>query len=265
MNPQTETLTLDDGAITHVDFWGERGPTLLCVHGMTSSRKSWELLGLHLADRYRVVAYDQRGHGDSAGVAGPMTLARAQRDLENVAAYLDETPFALLGHSWGGAVVLLAGRSLSVEKVVAIDPMLHQAENRWYAEFLGDLAAIFAVSGQARADKVREEYAQSSQRDGERKVHAVATMDAGVIERLRDENAPADWDLRETVSAYPRPLLVAVAGSAESIIDPADLALLQARGGENVRVVVFDGQDHSLHRTDFEHFTTVLDEFLEAG
>jgi len=72
-------LALDDGAFTTVERWGERGPVVLAVHGMTSSRKSWERLARHLAGRFRVVAYDQRGHGDSAGIDGPMSLERGVR------------------------------------------------------------------------------------------------------------------------------------------------------------------------------------------
>jgi pimeloyl-ACP methyl ester carboxylesterase len=260
--PTTTAVTLDDGAVTHLDRWGESGPLLLCVHGMTSSRKSWERLALHLADRYRVVAYDQRGHGDSSGVTGPMTLARAQRDCENVVAHMCETPFALIGHSWGGAVVLLCGRRAPVEKIVAIDPMLRQCDDRWYSEFLEELAPLFALEGEARAEKVRHEYAQWPQIDRERKVHAVATMDARPIERLRDENSLSDWDLRATLVRYPRPLLVAVAQQSESIISASDLQLVRERGGPNVQTVVFENQGHSLHRTDFERFVRVLEEFL---
>jgi pimeloyl-ACP methyl ester carboxylesterase len=261
---QSETLqiALDDGAMTHVDRWGNAGPLLVCVHGMTSSRKSWERLALQLADRYRVVSYDQRGHGDSSQIVGPMTLARGRRDLENVVTALGETPYALLGHSWGGAVVLLGGRTIPVAKVVAIDPMLRQCSDLWYAEFLDDLAPIFALQGEARAAKVRADYAQWPEIDRERKIHAVATMDAGPVARLRDENAPTDWDLRITIADYPRPLLMAIADQSESIIEAADLELIRTRGGMNVQTIVFENQGHSLHRTDFEHFMQVLGGFL---
>lgn len=262
VQPETTAVMLDDGVLTQLDRWGASGPLLLCVHGMTSSRKSWERLALRLADRYRVVAYDQRGHGDSSGVTGPMTLARAQRDCENVVAHLREMPLALIGHSWGGAVVIRSGRTMPVEQVVAIDPMLRQCDDRWYAEFLDELAPLFALEGEARAQKVRHEYAQWPQIDRERKVHAISTMDAGPIERLRDENSSSDWDLRETLARYPRRLLVAVAQQSESIINAPDLELLRDRGGPNVQAIVFENQGHSLHRTDFDRFVRVLEEFL---
>jgi hypothetical protein len=35
------------------------------LHGGNQSSHSWDLVSLHLADRYHVYALDQRGHGDS--------------------------------------------------------------------------------------------------------------------------------------------------------------------------------------------------------
>ena len=104
----TSRVQLDDGTSTTIERWGTKGPVMLCVHGMTSSRRSWERVGQRYGDRFRVVAYDQRGHGDSAAVTGPMSLERAVGDLRNVAASIGGAA-VLLGHSWGGAVVIRAG------------------------------------------------------------------------------------------------------------------------------------------------------------
>ena len=38
---------------------------ILLLHGGNQSAHSWDLVSLHLADRYHVFALDQRGHGDS--------------------------------------------------------------------------------------------------------------------------------------------------------------------------------------------------------
>ena len=40
-------------------------PTVLLLHGGNQSAHSWDLVSLALADRYHVLALDQRGHGDS--------------------------------------------------------------------------------------------------------------------------------------------------------------------------------------------------------
>ncbi len=256
------TVALDDGASTIVEQWGENGPLILCVHGMTSSRKSWERTALHLRDGFRVIAYDQRGHGDSAGVVGPMTIGRAVRDLENVASALGETPYALLGHSWGGAVVILGGRALPVERVVAIDPGLRQLTRLWYREMLEEITPMLALHGAARDAYVREDYAAWPEIDRERKVHAVATMTLEPIERLRDENTDESWNLMPALVGYPKPLLLALADADESIVDAVDLAAIRREGGKDVEIVVFEGEGHNLHRMAFERFAAELDRFL---
>ena len=260
-----ERVTLDDGAQTILERWGERGPVMLCVHGMTSSRKSWERMALHYADRFRVYAYDQRGHGDSAAVVGPMTLHRSLLDLYNVMQAIPDPVDVLVGHSWGGAVVILGGRRFDVNSVVAIDPMIRQADNGWYDEFLADLRPLFAVKGAARDARVEEEIRALGwgEIDMERKKHAVREMTVTPIERLRDDNPPESWDLRADLEAYPKPLLLAMAEAQGSIVRIEDLKLIREAGGPNVSIRVFEDQGHNLHRTAFERFVREVDTFLE--
>jgi non-heme chloroperoxidase len=256
-----EVVRLDDGALTTLERWGERGPVMLCVHGMTSSRKSWERFALHYADRYRVYAYDQRGHGDSAALTGPMSLHRCLLDLYNVMEAIPERIEVLAGHSWGGAVAILGGRRFDVGGIVAVDPMIRQAGNAWYDEFLADLRALFAHKGTARDAKVEEEYRSQGwdEMDVERKKHAVRNMTAAPIERLRDDNPPKSWDLRGDLENYPKPLLLVMAGAQESIVTLEDLKTVRERGGPNVAIRVFEDQGHNLHRTAFERFTKEMD------
>jgi pimeloyl-ACP methyl ester carboxylesterase len=50
----------------HFTEWGEPGrQQILLLHGGNQSSHSWDLVSLHLSDRYHVFALDQRGHGDS--------------------------------------------------------------------------------------------------------------------------------------------------------------------------------------------------------
>ncbi len=50
----------------HFLEWGAPdAPAILLLHGGHQSAHSWDLVSLHLAQKYRVLALDQRGHGDS--------------------------------------------------------------------------------------------------------------------------------------------------------------------------------------------------------
>jgi len=255
-------VTLDDGAETTLAVWGERGPVVLAAHGMTSSRRSWERLAKHLEGRFRVAAYDQRGHGDSAHVAGPMALERGVRDLENVVAALAAPIDVLIGHSWGGAVVIEAGMRIPVWRVAAIDPMIRQAPSAWYDEFLEELRAQFAFEGDARDAHIRVEYAQWAPVDVEAKVHAVRSMTAAPIEALMLENPPAEWDLRKTIAAYDKALLLLMAARGESINDAPTLDEIEANHPSSVEIVTFPGAGHNIHRSAFDDMAKALDDWL---
>ncbi|HUA07769.1 MAG TPA: alpha/beta hydrolase [Candidatus Acidoferrales bacterium] len=254
------TIALDDGATTTVERWGESGPVILCVHGMTSSRKAWVRFAARYSDRYRVVAYDQRGHGDSAPVRGPMSLDRGVQDLRNVAAVTGAD--ILLGHSWGGAVVIRGGSSVNANKVIAIDPMIVQVNDEWYAEYITELEEAFALAGAARDARMREEYAEWDPVDVDGKVHAVHSMTSAPIAGLRDANRDGRWDLRSEIASYPKPLLLVMAGRLGSIVSDDVIDDIEARHSEWVEIVTLENQGHNLYRTDFEGFAAAIDPFL---
>jgi pimeloyl-ACP methyl ester carboxylesterase len=256
-----ETITLDDGATTALERWGERGPVMLCVHGMTSSRKAWSRLAQRYAGRYQVIAYDQRGHGDSAAIQGPMSLERGVADLRNVTAVTGAD--ILVGHSWGGAVVIRGGLLLDVDAVVAIDPMIVQVADDWYAEFIADLEEQFCYTGDERDAHIRADYAQWHPQDVEGKVHAVHTMTAAPIAGLRDQNR-SGWDARGDIATYLKPLLLVMAGPDGTIVPKPVMDEIIAHHGAPVRIATLENQGHNLHRTDFARFVKEMDEFLRG-
>ncbi len=257
-----EQVTLDDGAVTSLTQWGERGPLLLCVHGMTSSRMGWARVAQRLSATHRVVAYDQRGHGDMGGVTGPMTLAQSVADLACVARSLHAEVAALMGHSWGGAVAIRGASRVGVRSTVAIDPVVRQVSSVWYDEYLAELESIFALHGAEREAQLRADYAGAHPIDIDGKVHAMHAMEARTLERIRDENPPDQWDIRSDIAEFTTPLLVALADPAESIVSGEDFRFLEALRNPNVTVEVFEGEGHSLHRTAFDRFVAVAESFL---
>ncbi|HLZ29619.1 MAG TPA: alpha/beta hydrolase [Chloroflexota bacterium] len=94
--------------------WGDAhtAGTVVLVHGVGSSSHIWDLTGPPLADQsaLRVVALDQRGHGESDQ---PSTGYDFPSIVADLAGFLDgvgiDTPTVLVGHSWGASVVLHFG------------------------------------------------------------------------------------------------------------------------------------------------------------
>lgn len=258
-------IVLDDGARTVLETWGDAGPTLLCVHGMTSSRKAWTRLAERLSGRFRVAAYDQRGHGDASSATPDMPLSRHVGDLEAIVAASGDV-HGLIGHSWGGTVVILGGRDTSARGVIAIDPVLHVLPGTWRSDYLDDAEALFALPKPAREQSVRTTLAGWHPTDIEGKLHAVARMTAEPIARLALDNGVDNggWNILTEVESYPKPLLILAAGPADSVMSGADVAHVKAKGGPDVRVLDFPEEGHNLHRTAFDAFAMEVESFFGA-
>jgi pimeloyl-ACP methyl ester carboxylesterase len=90
------------------DDVGAGAPPLVLLHGYTGAAVDFADVIAELAVDRRVVAYDQRGHGDrtNTGDARTYTFAQLTADLTGFVDALDLAPFDLLGHSMGGIISL---------------------------------------------------------------------------------------------------------------------------------------------------------------
>ncbi|MFF9900560.1 alpha/beta fold hydrolase [Streptomyces longispororuber] len=107
------TAVSADGTRLHVETHGPDGaPAVVLIHGWTCSTAFWAAQVRALSAAYRVVAYDQRGHGRSqvpVEAAGYSTRALAD-DLEAVlaTALAPGEKAVLVGHSMGGMTLMAA-------------------------------------------------------------------------------------------------------------------------------------------------------------
>lgn len=96
-------ISTDDGGQLHVVERGS-GPPLVLLHGVTLSAVVWHYQFVDLADRFRVIALDHRGHGLSQAGEGGYGAARLAADLKGALEALDLTDAIVVGHSMGGMV-----------------------------------------------------------------------------------------------------------------------------------------------------------------
>lgn len=97
----TLRTTVDGHDIVYLD--GGRGDPLLLVHGFGADCDAWPLLAMHLNSRFRIIAPDLPGFGDSSRRPdAPYSLDDQLRRLEGFAAALGLTRFHLAGNSMGG-------------------------------------------------------------------------------------------------------------------------------------------------------------------
>ena len=73
--PVERTVTVNGLGIHFLDWGGAGKPALILLHGIARTARSFDHLAPHFADRYRVLAIDLRGHGDSAWHPGEIGRA----------------------------------------------------------------------------------------------------------------------------------------------------------------------------------------------
>jgi pimeloyl-ACP methyl ester carboxylesterase len=98
-----------DGVKIHYDVFGKGEPVIL-IHGLyASSKTNWELPGIaaELARRYRVIALDNRGHGQSGkptaeGAYGTKMVG----DIVRLMDHLHIAKAHVVGYSMGGMITM---------------------------------------------------------------------------------------------------------------------------------------------------------------
>ena len=94
------------GNSLHYRDWGGIGQPIVLVHGLASNCRIWDLVAPILASEFRVIALDQRGHGQSFKPDTGYDFATVVADLDGVIEALGLTHPIIVGHSWGGDVAL---------------------------------------------------------------------------------------------------------------------------------------------------------------
>jgi esterase len=107
----------------HYREWGAADePAVVLLHGLTGVADEWDPIAADLAERFRVVAVDQRGHG-SSDRARDYAPERMVGDLAEVVVALGLEPVTIVGHSMGGIIAYLfaAARAASIRDLVVVD------------------------------------------------------------------------------------------------------------------------------------------------
>ena len=122
--PRDHTVTLDGLALHYCEWGTADARPLVLLHGITGHARTWDHLATALQPGYRVIALDQRGHGDSQWAPGAdYSVAAMAADVERLADHLGLGRFLLLGLSMGGRVSIgFAGAHPErVEQLVIVD------------------------------------------------------------------------------------------------------------------------------------------------
>ncbi len=132
-NPPAENRTrIGELDVRYLEWAGPAGPVpapgpgpvpIVALHGLASSANWYERLAARLRARYRIVAPDQRGHGQTTQASSGYDWQTLAADVARFMDGLGLEQAAVLGHSWGGNVAINVAAQFPerVSRLVMID------------------------------------------------------------------------------------------------------------------------------------------------
>lgn len=113
-----------NGTHIQVTQQGNGELALVFLHYYGGSSRTWDAVAGALSERYRTVAIDQRGWGESAKMESGYDLATLAADAQAVISALNLQRYILVGHSMGGKVAQLIAshQPTGLEGLVLVAP-----------------------------------------------------------------------------------------------------------------------------------------------
>src|SRR5262245_14530590 len=115
-------IELDGLSFRYRDAGPSDAAAVRLLHQLGRDSRDWDGVSAELADRYRVLAIDLRGHGESPR-APPYTFEQMRADVARFVDALGLQRFSLIGHSMGGTVSFLLSQALPdrVDRLIVED------------------------------------------------------------------------------------------------------------------------------------------------
>lgn len=249
MSPQREQIVVNNRIVSFLR-WGSGESTIVLLHGITSSARTWWRVAPAIANLgYQVVAFDMPGHGESTLIGS--------HDIPSIAAHmvaacqqLQLNIHGLIGHSWGGATALVASAHLSLQCMIVIDPAIAMHPDHGasvvdrYAEGVGD-------PPQLTTQWLSTRHKQWHRCDVLWKAEALKQCRREAVTGLFLQSG--EWNLTDTFQTIVPPTLCLVAAAAATVIPSESHApirtALTTQGGRWEQI---DGTDHNMFRGGFD-------------
>jgi non-heme chloroperoxidase len=266
-----------DGVRLHVREAGpETAPAILFIHGWSQSWMSWvRQLESELAERFRLVAFDLRGHGMSDEPRVPEAYTEARRWADDVDTLITELELdrpILVGWSFGGYVTCdyirahgqgaLAGLNLVDWAVMLADTPTERAltGDGFNDYFEGSISEDLPTSIEAMIGFVDESYAKPISKADRDLVLAFNILVSPFVRKwMATRGALDNSDLLRSVKL---PVLVSQ-GDADTITRRAAAAHIVDCCPDS-RESIYEGVGHMPFLEEVDRFNRELGEFAAA-
>lgn len=239
--------------------WGFGDRRILLLHGLGASAAGWWRVGSDLAELgWEVTAPDFRGHGD-----GPAAESYSIREHATDVLALGDQWDAVLGHSMGGAVAVLAASRTSgwTQRLILQDPALVVPEPRE--------AMIEWLVDDYRRPLTPEQMALDNPhwhpRDCEIKAAALRRTGPDLIRATIEDSSP--WNVIDETAGLAVPTTIIGSDPTCGGIMARTIAGWLTDTNPLLTCVFLSGAEHSVHRDDrlYPDYFRIVREALEGS
>lgn len=256
---QIEELTL---SVT--EYQGPDGaPCLILLHGIGGAGDSWLPIADELANHFRLLIPDLRGHGSSDKPASGYLVPDYAQDLEGLLQAFEIDRPLLLGHSLGGLISFTWATDHPRKAAgIAIEDSPLRGGPRVLPRFEGWIA-MNQMAPEELAVRYASEHPNWSKDDCHRRAEGMTSVALPVFTEMRDANlGPAQEDRINPLKVIESPVLL-VYGDLETggMVVPDDAIRLESElpVASAVRI---PGASHSIHRDRPQELLEIVVPFL---
>ncbi|MGZ3693497.1 MAG: alpha/beta fold hydrolase [Bdellovibrionota bacterium] len=255
-------------------YGAENSETIVLIHGLGGSLRTWKELAESLGKKYRVIIYDQRGHGKTPGIGENYGSRVMAGDLKSLLDGLHIDKVNLVGHSMGARTAVRFAeenpervRSVTLEDMHIMGRKTALPDPRPRAEQTRQLAQL-RFSSRAEAEDFLRERLDITEEETMRELIAQSEsgfrLDVGTGAEPMYSAHGLQEDLGFALSKIQVPVMAIQA-------DPNKGAVLWGKGlkdlqeaNPSVVVVGFPGAGHGVHGDQPARYEEVLDSFVSG-
>jgi 3-oxoadipate enol-lactonase len=211
-----------EGITLHYNLEGTKdGVPIVFINSLGTDLRIWDEVVTHLSDRFRLLRFDQRGHGLSDAPQGPYSLNNFTEDLAGLMAHLRIDKAVLVGNSVGGMVAM--DFAVRYPQRVSALVLCDTAAKIGNSDYWHDRIKALRESGIAPlADVILSRWfspAFAARRSADYRGYANMLIRAPLAGYIATCEAIRDADLRETVKTLTAKTLV-LCGSEDKVTPP---------------------------------------------